>query len=129
MATLLKMSDTALDDDGVTFQGYWKSRGIPPAEMGQLAGITQEQQPLLAARVGSGVTLTLTIDRDFGIEASSSMLVLTPFGVEIGVLPKFEGAAMADISCVQVQVGDGAAQAKEWSLDQLLLPVTADGDR
>lgn len=124
MATLLKTSHTALDDDGTTYQGYWKSRAHVPADS-KLVSLPQSN---LAAKSGSGVTLTLVINRDFGAETQSSTAVLTPSGAEIGVLPQFEGAAMADITAVQVQLGDGAAQAKAWSIDRLLLPILVGGD-
>lgn len=130
MALLLKAdADGVKADDSETYQGFVKSRGIPPTDDTQLAGVAQAQQPILLARAESGVTLSLVIDRDFGLEVSpAASLLLTPGGTEIGVTKKFEGAALADILVVQAQLGDAAAAENTWSLDQLHFAVTADGD-
>ncbi len=124
-------ADPILDDDGVLFQGFVKSRAIPPAgHIGRLAAPSQNQQPLLLGRASTGVTLGLYLDRDFGLEVSGpSTISLTPTGTEVDVLPKFQSAAIADVSVLQVQVGDSSAQSADWSLNQLVVPVSEEGDR
>jgi hypothetical protein len=130
LSMLLKVSEDG-DDAGVPCQAFWKSRGLLPGNnMANLWGATQLGQPVITAKVSDNVELTLTMDRDMGLETSDPATVdLTPDGVEIGTIPTFEGAAMDDISVLQVQVGDGEAQSSQWSLDELVIPVSVNGPK
>lgn len=131
MALLLKADARgATDDNAETYQAFVKSRAIPPSDVAKLTGVTQQQQPILLARSGSGVSLSLTIDKNFGLEVPApTTILLTPGGSEVGVIKKFEGAAQDDVFVVQLQLGDAAAVANTWSLDALHVKVTEDGDK
>lgn len=119
--TLIWKCDTSdLDDGGTDFQAYVKSRPIlASSELGRKIGM---QEPLLLAKVLTGVTVTLTTDRDFGAETRTHTALLTAAGTETRVLKKFEGGEVGEADVIQVQVGDGSAQEGAWTLDALVVP-------
>jgi len=128
--TLILKLDTGTADDGELFAAYVKSYAIPPGgAIAQLGVAAQIGQPILVARQSAGITLQLTIDRDFGLETQTSTVLLTQAASEPRVIRKFEGGAMADATVLQFQVGDAAAVASTWSLDALHVSSTDEGDR
>jgi hypothetical protein len=81
------------------------------------------------ARESSGVSLTLTIDRDFGLEEQTSTVDLTATATETRVIRKFEAAATADATVLQFQIGDATLIASTWSLEALHVSSDEEGDR
>lgn len=121
--TILKCdSSSATDDAGTTFQAYVKMRPILPAgNFGQNFGIGQTT---ILAKSASGVTITQTIDKDFGVESPTSTALLTPAASETRVIREFEGSQMSGAGSIQIQLGDGSAVSNSWTLDALCIPVT-----
>lgn len=118
---VVKCDTTDLEDPGVDFQAYIKSRPVITAgDLGRKVGLAE---PYLLAKALSGVTLTLTTDRDFGAETRTHTATLTASGSETRVLKKFEGGEVGEADVIQVQIGDGAAQEGAWSIDALVVPV------
>ena len=77
---------------------------------------------LLMAKVQTGVTLTLTLDRNHGEETRTSTASLTAAGTETRKLVKFEGSDIAECDVIQFQIGDAAAIDSTWTLDALVMP-------
>ena len=77
----------------------------------------------MLAAVQSGVTITLTIDRDFAAETRTATALLTAAGSETRTLEKFEGSGMGEANVIQLQVGDSAAASNTWTLDALVIPI------
>ncbi len=111
----------ALNDAGTDFQAYAKTKPLRAVQIGQNFGIGPS---ILIAKALSGVTITQTLDRDYGMATSrTSTALLTPSGTETRVIKKFEASEISQAGALQVQVGDGAAQQGRWSLDILEIPV------
>ena len=115
-----KLDTTDLDDAGTSFQAYIKSKPLRLAPIGQNVAVGQS---IVVAKALSGVTITQTLDRDYGLETRTSTALLTASGSETRVIKKFEASDLAQAGAVQVQLGDGAAQNGAWSLDILSIPV------
>ena len=96
-----KCDTTDLDDGGTDFQAYVKSR--PILTMGELGHKVGLEEPLMLAKALSGVTITLTTDRDFGLETRTHTQLLTASASETRVFKKFEGGGVGEADVVQVQ--------------------------
>lgn len=124
-ATVVKTDiDATLNDSGTSFQAYVKTRSIVPAE--QLGRNFAVRESILIAQPLAGLTLTQTLDRDYGLELQTSTVLLTAEATENHVIRKFDGSSNSDMGVVQVQIGDAAAQDGQWHLDALLIPVEAE---
>ncbi len=118
--TAIQKADTGTDDAGTAFQAYVKSKPLAAAPLGTNAGLSDVQ---VLAKVATGVTLTLTVDRDYGIETRTSTVDLSAGASETRTLKKFEGSALAGAGTIQAQLGDGSAASNAWVLDALAIPV------
>lgn len=125
--TVIWKCDTADTDDATTaFQAYVKTKPIPVAPIGLNVGVGQTH---LLAKVAAGVTITQTIDRDYGIETRTSTVLLTADASETRTVKKFEGSEMEGAGTLQFQWGDASALANAWTLDTAMLPVHTDERR
>jgi len=116
-----KCDTSDLDDGGTDFQAYVKPR--PVVTMGELGRKVGMAEPYILAKALSGVTLTLTSDRDFGLETRTHTALLTASASETRVVKKFEGGEVGEADVISVQIGDGAAQDGAWSIDGLIVPT------
>lgn len=123
--TAIWKCDTGTTDGGTAFQSYIKSKPYLPWGLGKLGGMAEEA--VLAAAVSAGVTITLTIDRDFGAETLTSTLLLTVDGTETREIKQFDNSRIAVAKCIQFQIGDASALDSSWNLDALIARVTQDG--
>ncbi len=101
------------------------SQHYAPWGLGRTGQIVED--PYVYAKTQSGVTLTLTVDRDFAAETSTSTALLTQAGSETHKRVKFEGTHGADMEVFQFRVGDAAAAAGTWDIDAMVIPVSATG--
>jgi hypothetical protein len=123
--TVIWKLDTATTNDaGTNFAAEVKSRPIPIAPLGTKVGMGQST---LLAKAASGVTITQTLDRDFGLETRTSSVVLTASASETRVVKKFEASELAQADTIQVTLGDSAAASNAWTLDQWTAPVHTEG--
>ena len=83
----------------------------------------------IVAKASAGVTLTMTVDRDFGSETRAFTASIAASGAETRVYPKVEGAAIAEAGYLQFQCGDAAAIDNTWTLDSLVTPMQVEGPR
>lgn len=120
-ATKILKCDTAdTDDAGTAFQAYIKTK---PIAVSGLGFNSQLLKLYVLAKAASGVTLTATIDRDFGAETKTTTADLTPAGTETRVQVMFDSAALAGCGHVAVQVGDAAASTATWTIDSLAMEL------
>lgn len=115
-----KADSSATNDAGTTFAASVKTKPLGVAPLGVNAGIGQSH---LLAKAASGVTITQTIDRDFGLETRTATVLLTAAGSETRVLRKIEGSDLSGCGTIQIQIGDGSAASNGWTLDALSIPV------
>jgi len=118
--------DTGTQDGSTNYQAYAKSKAFS-IRPGQQLGMIEDAY--LLAETSSGVTITLTVDRDFGVETSTATAVLTAAGSETRKLVKIEGASVSQAGHVQFQIGDSAAANNTWTLDGLVTPLLREGPR
>ncbi len=125
--TLLKCDTSTTNDAGTNFAASVTSRPIQTsADLGVNVGVGNS---FLLAKVASGVTITQTLVRDFGLESRTSTVSLTAAASETRVLRKFEASDLAEAGIVQVTVGDASAASNTWTLDAWVAPVTPQGKR
>jgi hypothetical protein len=122
-APTLWKADNGTDDAGTDFQATLKTKDFIVAPD---AYSSMQHDALLLAKVASGVTITLTTDRDFGAETSTSSAVLTAAASETRKEVKFEGAQVGEARAVNWTLGDSAAADNAWVLDRLTVPLTMD---
>jgi len=116
-----KLDTSALDDAGTPFQAEIRTKPLPLAPLGQNVGVGQS---ILVAKAASGVTITQTLDRDYGLETRTSTASLSPAGSETRVIRKFEASDLSQAGTVQIRLGDAAAVATAaWALDALEIPI------
>jgi hypothetical protein len=119
-----KLDTSTTNDAGTNVQAEITSRPIPIAPLGAKVGMGQST---LLAKAASGVTITQTLNRDFGAETRTSTVLLTPNASETRVIKKFEASEMAQADTIQVTLGDAAAASNSWTLDQWTAPVHTEG--
>ncbi len=120
LATILEQDTSANTDNTVVFQGYAKSKAYAPAGLNRThsMGIAT-----LYALAGSGITMTLSVIRDFAAETRTFTALLTAAGSETRVVVEFEASETQDATVTQYQIGDSAAVSNRWTLDALIVPV------
>ena len=118
----------ATNDNGVTYQSYIKTRSIVPIE--NVGNEFTVSEPWIVAKATAGVSLQLTLDRDFGLDATATDTVsIAASGTETRVTKRFTGGVSSDIGAIQIQVGDAAAGSiSQWALDAIIVPVVDSGD-
>lgn len=121
-----KLDTSTTNDAGTNFQGYVTSKPLPIAQLGTKVGMGQST---LLAKAASGVTMTQTLDRDFGLETRTSSVLLTASASETRVVKKFEASEIAQADTVQVTLGDSAAADNAWTLDLWTAPVHTEGSK
>jgi hypothetical protein len=126
--TLLLRCDQAgvTTDHGTTYQGYVKTKPYALAGLGFNCAVGQSH---LTAKAAENITITQTLDRDYGAETRTSTCSLTPMGLESRVQRQFEGSDLAGAGVVQFQLGDGEASSQSWVLDALQVPYSTHEER
>ena len=121
-SAILKCDVTATTNDaGTNFQAYVTTKPLMTTdELGRKTGLNEV---VLLAKTQSGVTITLTIDRDFGAETRTATVSLTAVGSETRAALKFDGSVMGEANVLQLQVGDAAAASNTWTLDAMTIPL------
>ncbi len=116
-----ELDTSATDDAGTDFQAYVKTK---PLDLGSLGQNFSVGQTVLTAKAATGVTITQTLDRNYGLETRTSTAVLTASGTETRVIKKFEASDLAQAAAVQISLGETTATDQAlWSLDALEVPI------
>lgn len=119
--TIWKCDTSATDDAGTAFQAYLTTGVRAPFGLYRKFSI---YEALLLAKAASGVTIQLTLTRDFGAEERTSTVTLTLVSVEgsaTRVFRRFEDSEMAACRVIQITLGDVSAVSNAWTLDALAL--------
>lgn len=124
---LLRCDDTSAENDnGTPFQAYVKTK---PYALGGLGFNCAVSQSHLTAKASDDVTITQTLDRDYGAEVRLSSCSLTPASVETRVQRQFDASDLAGAGVVQFQLGDYVAVSNAWTLDALMVPYAQQEER
>ncbi len=121
---LLRADTTDLSDNGTSFQALVKTK--PFAFNGGKPFRTTD--PWILAQPAAGVTLTVTVDLDFGRELRSNTIDLTLTASEavLGatrVYRRCQGLDADGCNFVQYQIGDAHEIANGWTIEQLYVPI------
>lgn len=123
---LLLACDTGTQDGGSNYQAYVTTKPINPGGLGTNCNVGQST---LLAAAGNAVTITQTLNRDYGLESRTSTCLLTASASETRVMRQFEGSDTNGAGVVQITVGDGSAANVTWTLDALVVPFTVQEQR
>jgi len=122
---ILKCDTSSTSDDGTTFQAYVLSK---PFALGGLGTYATVGQGTLYAQVASGVTITQTLIRDFGLESTTATVSLTPTASETRIQRLIDSGHMGSCWAIQVMLGDASAIANAWAIDALTFEYRIDQD-
>ena len=125
-APVIWKGDTGTTDAGTTYAASVKSKAYALSP-GQNMRMLEDAH--IVAKAASGVTLTLTVDRDFGAETRAFTASIAAAASETRVFPKVEGTAVAEAGFVQFQLGDGSAVDNTWTIDSIVTPLQLEGPR
>ena len=111
--------DSGTDDAGTDFQAYIDTKPYMPAGWGRNVRV---DDPLVVAKVASGVTLTVTPLSDFGkaTTQAGTTLLTGSGGSETRVEVRAEGLQMSGAGAIAFRVGDSAAADNYWAVDALI---------
>lgn len=123
--TAIWKCDTVTTDGGTAFQSYIKSKPYMPWGLGKKGGMPEEA--ILAAAVSTGVTIQITMDRDFGAETRTATVLLTADGTETRIIKQIDGSQFTEAKCIQFQIGDASAVDASWNLDAVIARVNQGG--
>lgn len=79
--------------------------------------------PTLIARSLANASVRVTAIRDFGVEERKSDVSISPRAAETRVTRTVEGLFSADVTALQIKVGDAVPSADLWQIDMLIVPV------
>lgn len=117
--TIHVCDSTTTNDAGTNFQAYILDKVRIPWTMANRGSVNGTH---LTAQAASGVTITQTLNLDYGAQtAQTSSVLLTAAGAETRVQKKFEDSGAQDIGVVQAQWGDASAVSNGWSLEAAVI--------
>ena len=118
---ILKCDTSDADDAGAAFQAYATTR--PLLMTGDLRHKVGMGEPTLIGKALAGSDVSVTINRDFGLETRTSSVSLAPAASETRVVKKLEGLEMGEADVMQVTTGDSSANTEVWTVDAVIAPV------
>ena len=115
-----KCDTSSASDEGTNFQAYVETK-----EYGSLGNNHGVREGVLIGQVATGVTLTVTVRSDFGLEGTATgSALLTAAGSETRVQKRLDGLQTAGVGTFALRIGDSAAAANQWTVDAVLVNVT-----
>ena len=111
--------------DGQAYRSYVTTRPIPKA----LDRLVTVKGASVQADVATGVTLGLSLIKNFGGLQRDFTVSLTADGAETIVDKKVPISEIANATNVQVQIGDAAAVASQWNLHAVQLRVAEEAEQ
>jgi hypothetical protein len=123
--TLLKAdSATSTTDAGTAFRAYLLTKPLQPA--GDAIKF-QVFNPIVVAQAAAGVQLQVTVVRDDGEMTKPGKVMLTPRNdAQTRVRAAVDGATLSGCKSVQYEIGDKAAIASSWRVDQIIVPYAVE---
>jgi len=121
VANLLYRADVGTDDAGTAFQAFVTSRVYTLSDtIGAMTGVSTA---FVRAAAAAGVTIQLTLTRDFGVESRTSTASIAATASETRVTREFDAARLTGAQATQFTLGDASAVSNNWKLDALALRV------
>lgn len=112
---LTQLDDAATSDNGDAFQADIYSRVHVAGTIARRKRITEAY---LVADPVTGVTIRQQLIRDWGLDARSTTVLLTPAGSEVKVWRRVEATDSANWLGLQVRIGDpSAVSISPWTID------------
>lgn len=118
---LIAICDSGTQDFGTNYQAKIRTRPFLPTSTLGKAGVAMGTLMAVAA---SGVSVRISLIRDYGVETISKDVVLTPSASETSVIKPVDDLSMSEVTALQVELGDAAAQNADWELESLVLKMT-----
>ena len=117
--------DTGTLDIATSYQGSLTTK---PYAVGGLLRKFGLGSGMLVARAAPGVTVTVTANRDSGVETRTSTVNLTPEANETSVVRKLDGMDFASCDTVAFTLAVAGSDAA-WTLDALIVPTDIEEPR
>lgn len=116
------VADSGNDDAGTAYQAYVTSKPIIAGR--SVLQKTGVMSAAVVAKPAAGVSVQLTLIRDFGIESKSFAAALTATAAETAggatrVIRSLDDAKLSELKALQVRIGDAAAVAALWTVDRI----------
>lgn len=128
---IIRCDDQAATNDyGTAFRAYVRTRAY---QAGKLLRRTATSGAVLEATPHSGVTLSLTLIRDYGMETRTVSVSLAPTAAETlagvtNIIRLIDDGYLTEALTLQFEIGDaGAVSAPAWQLHQLVLNLIGEG--
>jgi hypothetical protein len=112
--------------DGTAFQASITTRPLPGKEPDSTLSVNTAH---VVADATSGITVQLSLVRDYGAETRAFTTLLTPVGTETIATKRFDSAELANARALQVTIGDASALASNWRLHALMFRITEEYGR
>lgn len=116
----IHFADTGTTDSGTNFRAYVRTK---PYTLGNLWTKFGLMAGAVLARAQAGTTLWIELIRNFGKETVEKTTSLAPTASEEHVIAPLDMAYLSGLNAVQLEFGDEAASAQEWSIDQIVFKV------
>jgi hypothetical protein len=88
------------------------------------------ESPIIVATAQQGIVIHVDSVTNFGYNTRDANIDLTPSGNgETRVVRKVDGLEDADFDTVQITIGDEFAQAADWTIDQMTIPLSDHGQK
>lgn len=122
--TLIWQLDSGTTDNGTDFAAVLTSRPFSPTGILNKFGI---MAGAILATAAAGVSVNVTIRRDFGIQTDKTVAVLlTPVGSEIQVIKQIDDLRMSELHSIQIRFSDLATPTGRWELNNFELKQRAE---
>lgn len=118
--------DTGLVEVATPFQAYIDTKPYFPGGIGMNV---KTHDAVLVAEASAGVTVQVTMERDFGLEARTGTVSLTAAGSETRVIRRVVDTGLAEMGACQFRIGDASAVSSGFVLDAISVPWTQQESR
>lgn len=116
--TEIHRTETGTQDNGTNYQARLRTK---PFVFGNLLSKFGVRAANLMAKASSGVSVNVTMIRNHGEETIVKTALLTAGGSETRVIKPLSEVNIANVTALQIELGDNAAINADWELDALAL--------
>jgi hypothetical protein len=117
--------DVFNSDNGTSYRAYIRTRAYTLAEVIRRGGV---MSGIVEADADAGITLTLKLIRDYGMETTTVTALLTASGSETVVTVPVDDAFISEAKVVQFEIGDASAvTVAPWQLHRMVFNLRPEG--
>lgn len=120
--------DDIQSDRGTPFKAYVTTRSLGDPERFGRRIRAGEAIVVASHHTAADVSLRLTYSKDFGTKTVPSDLTMLAADIDDILIDQFSGAMIADALCLQLTIGDAAAVANQWEINNLQIDTYDDGE-